>query len=183
MLRHQHPLGQSWSQAQAQAQMQTQMQTPQYSIANYYLVAVKSSVAQCTQTTRLRSKAWRVVADLEFWVGWHFKVGLVLQLRRVVEDSWVRAHWARSVHDFHQILQVFNTAMEAKPSGKNLQVVNTAMCSQQPNRSLECWISLMFNTSEEGVEQWQQQLGADELDSGWPTPNMLSLIWYASGEI
>ena len=95
----------------------------------------------------------------------------------------IRANWACSVHDFCQILRVFNTAMEAKPSGKNLQVVNTAMCSQQPNRSLECWISLMFNTSEEGVEQWQQQLGADELDSGWPTPNMLSLIWYASGEI
>ena len=106
------------------------------------------------------------------------------QGNEVVEQVMnIRTDWVCSIHDFHQILQVFNTAMEAKPSGKNSQVVNTTMCSQWPNRILECWISLVFNTSEEGVEQWQQQLGADELDSGWPTPNMLSLIWYASGEI
>ena len=95
----------------------------------------------------------------------------------------IRTDWVCSIHDFRQILRVFNTATEAEPSGKNSQVVNTAMRSQRLNRSSECWISLVFNTSEEGVEQWQRRLGSDELDSGRPTLNMLSSIWYASEEI
>ena len=71
------------------------------------------------------------------------------------QNEWwmrVRADWACSVHDFHQILRVFNTAMEAKPSNRSLcgeisgqdEIQSTRKWSSGTSDEHQNWLSVQY---------------------------------------